>query len=455
MFLGVWIGKLSTGAVLLAALGALSVAEFLMGGSSRRKSLQLFLGALAVATAERALSWILGGVDSGASFMRLEWISQAAFGFPGTLGGLTALGGALFVSLNIFALSILAAVLVFRARESERNFTTNLLVVVLLVAFLSPFFLGGNSLAIFYYLRNPGLVAGMLLLLTALFGDARKSALPVVDFSQNLVFMSLFAGFVWIGFRLSMAEVGTRLSMSLQPVEDAYWIPAAFALVCGLVSPRTRQKVTSAVAASALITCAFLSPIHKTLSDLINERLRPILTNEHISTELTHVPDDLQLITDYLVSSSEGNDIVASNVFCPFIDDGSAQECDDPNWWMNDQLIRSKSGQFENLCSTPESRREFFINYWLPALSGRRFLIQGPDYVAWCTENVDWLNRRISDSENFARRGEADACMELVGQGAKWFVRDLRVPHNGALSGTVFKTENFELVRLSRENCSA
>ena len=323
---------------------------------------------------------------------------------------------------------------------------------MLLVSMMTPFVLGGNSLAIYHYLRNPGLLAGVIFLGVSFSGATISDFRTAFINRRSVTLIVLVAGSFCV-YQLAVSWLSHRVGADPRLLQEAFWIPFSLVFVIHVFFKNFRVVQSPTLFLSLLAVTAGLIPALKVGSELLEERMKPILGNHREMLVLESVPKDLDAVVTEIQRLSKRDDVFASNVFCPFPSNPEIEDCFDEGWWERDYSRRVQSGDFEMSCATDSSRKEYFINFWLPALTERRFLIQGPDYLAWCLPDISWITDRISVSEKFGRFADPESCINLVDRGVKWFVRDLRVPHEPMIQGSVMKTDVFELVELQRETC--
>jgi len=142
-------------------------------------------------------------------------------------------------------------------------------------------------------------------------------------------------------------------------------------------------------------------------------------------------------------------EIVASNLFCSYDVDTL---CADPLWWNRFQEDVARSHLPEkcyNLLS-------FAIDWSLPGVLERRFLIQGPQMFEWCTKGSTWLKERVLMSEEFGRDATKRSFEFLCSENAKWFIADRALTSRDSWSSfgdVVIERDRLVVIKLASELC--
>jgi hypothetical protein len=259
-----------------------------------------------------------------------------------------------------------------------------------------------------------------------------------------------------LGWQLVTGLAGRKTGIETQLLSEAYWIPALLSAVVLFAVLKTNfwSSLTGLLLSAVLM--ASLLPTKKIIEEVFSERIIPLLSDELIISEKSLAPDDLNLLNKWIHVNTLIDDRFTSNVFCPWTENGRAERCEKENWWFEDRESQDQNGAFNNGCVGVGSRQEYFINFWLPAVTERRFLLQGPDYLVGCRKNPDWIADAIRLSEAFGRKGDEETCAQLVDYGMGWFVRDTRIQKSASFSHVpLFKTASFEVYKLSKDLCTA
>ena len=444
---GVLFGKRSTGVLLIAALlAAFAFALLLRDRRMIKRFGLLFATTIFVLVGDQSISYIsqrLAGIGandltSGAGRVRLEFISDEAFGYAGTFSGVLSILGALFVTMTIFFPQIAALLKKLLDSGIKNDVFVGILGAVAVSAAV-PFVMTGEVLAVYFYSRHLGLVLGSILVLVLVV--RAFSSVGVFDTTRTraqVLAASVLAGMAW----LALFEIlGRTTTIDWAIVREAAWIPAlAMAMVLAVVFSdlRTARGVLTASLVGAVVISGVLAT-PKTFDELSNERLKPLINGSFEYADLDLPTADVNEVGAWLRENTSRDAVIGSNHFCESRQNFNL-DCSPASWWT-DWLSRAREiDAFGSACQVETSEVLGRVqNYLLPAVSDRRFFIQGPGFSLGCSQPPNWITERIEISESFARKPSVDSCSKLLNAGVDYFVVDRRTTDRELWDG--FATE--------------
>jgi hypothetical protein len=206
--------------------------------------------------------------------------------------------------------------------------------------------------------------------------------------------------------------------------------------------------------ASVIIAGMVATP--KLLNELINQRIEPVVAGSFTYDDLDLPTDDVMEVGSWIRANTPTDTLIGSNYFCETRANFKL-DCSDPSWWRKWQVKADEAGAFDSFCLVETKQQIGHVqNYLLPAVTDRRFYIQGPGFILGCSQPSEWITERIDLSESFARMPDDENCSKLVDAGVEFFVVDRRTTDRESWDG--FATEklsnqSFRVLELKKEFC--
>jgi hypothetical protein len=465
VFAGVLLGKRSTGVLVIAAVLAVTVLAF--GVRQRRMAGQfavisltticvLVLDQLIAEFSQRFAGVDLNDLTSGAGRVRFEFISDEAFGYAGTFTGVLSVLGALFVSLSIFFPQMAALLVQFLRNGSSSAAFVGILSSVL-VSVAVPFVMTGEVLAVYFYSRHLGLVMGSILVLVVAL--RMLSAWEMGGEStvwRRLLLVAVFSSVMW----LLLFEILQRHSeINWTIVKDAGWIPTlTSAILMAVFVPSLRKRESFlgySILSSVIVIGVVAAP--KFVDELTNERIKPLISGSFTYDDLDLPTTDVNEVGNWIRTNTPVDSVIGSNYFCENRSNFNL-DCTPQSWWRDWLSRANELDAFDTACQVETSEVLGRVqNYLLPAVSDRRFFIQGPGFSLGCSQPPEWITERVTVSESFARDPDSESCSKLREAGVEFFVVDRRTTVRDTWGGFArerMANDSFRVLELREDSCS-
>lgn len=466
MMICVLTGKRTSGILMIASLVAASLfALVLLKKRTSFRIAQIAILFVVVLVVDQVLISVVQRIVNGSGLnlvtgsgrVWLNFISEDAFGYVGTLSGFKSVVGALFVTLSIFFLFFVAIGIDWLGEyEWQGRVVTTFSAVV--VSAVAPVFLAGERLAVFVYSRHVGIAVGSIVVLLGILHFFEQES-ETSDRSR-LVYILLASVVVGVAWLLLFETQFARSLVNWRVIiRDAIWIPVLLltGVLLVLMKPlrSSRQGLSVALIAGTMITGVLSMP--KMVDEIINERIRPLIAKEFVNPDLDFPTEDINSVGRWARENTHPDVIFASNYFCESRRNFNL-DCAPELWWQN-WIDRANSIDAFNSQCRVETAEELgrVQNYLLPALAERRFLVSGPGFSLGCASPPRWISERIVLSEQFARHPSLSSCMKLVDEGVSYFIVDRRtsdVNSWGNLASTKLDNQSFLVLQLNDGYCS-
>ncbi len=389
--------------------------------------------------------------------MGFEFISESAFGYPGTLNGISAVVAAILVTVSIFAIAFLS---IGFASLTHRYLWFLFAACAVVVSAAAPFVLDGEVLAVYYYSRHPGLLLSAFVLGALLVSDEAgaqvENALSRHALLHTAVPAALFVVF-WMIWLQVIDVVEARSGSSLGIVRDAVWLFVLVVTPVAYVFLRKRVRDLGAFTLVGLLVASALAVLPKYVDELTNERIRPLMEAAPPRESLDIPSVEVEAVGSWLRANTEEATVIGSNLFCES-HPKALYFCTSENWWSEWIERAHVEGLFAGDCRVETVERIGRVqNYVLPSVSDRRFYIQGPGLSNGCQDDVEWVSQRIHTSERFARNADLDACSKLANAGVHYFVVDRRSTSRTQWSPAAsieLQNDAFVVLKLDRGLCT-